>query len=460
MLLEKDEHLQAENRTSSKSLVKSFGNVVAFKLSEKKFLGFHVENMQVAELDPAIWNLIDQNSFVPNSNSTENEMWSEVVSWSEEKDPNVTDMHIKQKVRALSINVTQVCNLKCTYCAAGGDGTYGSKITKIDISKVTPQIDLLLKRLDDGDKFSINFIGGEPLIYPAAIQAMIEYTNELAAPRGIKVRYEMTTNGTLVSSTIAEMLGRFGVNVTVSLDGPAEMNDLVRPTAGGLGSTEKCLKGVAELFKVKEQLGSLSVHSVFGSHNTEVFNTYVFLQKFKWDVIFFTYATGPEDETYSPIYLRELLRTAEFAFKQGGERALRKISQFNDYFEILDSQKRMHNYCGAGKSVLQVDTQGKFYACNWFVGDKNEELGSGLKLDQEKISKYAEPLVKLNNCGDCWAKYLCGGGCMFVHRTKTQDKHKKDPEFCTRTRSIIQKGLEYYEESRQFENQGEPSEVY
>ncbi len=457
--IQKEEN-QAFDPVSDQPSLKAYGNIVAFKISEKRILGFHVENMHVAELDPKIWNLIDQKSFVSQSSPLENEMMSEVLSWSDSKDPDVGDAHIKQKIRSLSINVTQVCNLRCTYCAADGDGTYGSKVTKVDISKVTPQIELLLKRLDDNEKFAINFIGGEPLIYPEALVAIAEYTNALALPRGITVRYDLTTNATLINAEVAQMLARFEVNVVVSLDGPAEMNDLTRPTAGGLGSTEKCLKGVTDLFKVHDQLGSLSVHSVFGAHNTEVFNTYVFLQKFDWDRILFTYATGLEDEIHSPVYLRELFRTADFAFKKGGELALRKISQFNDYFQILDSQKRIHNYCGAGKSVLQVDTQGKFYACNWFVGDKKEELGSGLSIDQEKLGKYADPLVKLNNCGDCWAKYICGGGCMFVHRSRTQDKHKKDSEFCTRTRAIIQKGLEYYEESRKSESEGEQSEVY
>ena len=460
MLLIKDDISKTENEPSFESEQKAYGNIVAFKISEKKILGFHVDNMQVAELDPNIWNLIDQKAFTAKLAPIENEMLDEVILWSGEKDPAVTDSHIQQKVRALSINVTQVCNLRCTYCAADGDGTYGSKVTKIDISKITPQIELMLKGVGDNERFSINFIGGEPLIYPAALEAIAEFTNALAHARGIRVRYDLTTNATLVTSVVAEMLAKHCVNVTVSLDGPAEMNDLARPMLGGAGSTEKCLNGIVELFKVHDHLGSLNVHSVFGAHNTEVFNTYIFLQKFKWDTIFFTYATGAEDEIYSPLYLKELFRTADYAFKLGGEAALRKISQFNDYFQILDSQKRIHNYCGAGKSVLQIDTQGKFYACNWFVGDKKEELGSGLNLDQEKVSKYAEPLVKLNGCGDCWAKYICGGGCMFVHRTRTQDKHKKDPEFCARTRSIIQKGLEYYEESRKSETEGELSEVH
>jgi uncharacterized protein len=425
---------------------RAFGNLIAFRSSENKIIGYHVDNMQVAELDPVIWDALAKAPLTDAANNSQ--AWDEIVSWSQEKNLDVKDAHIEQKVRALTINISQICNLKCTYCAAGGDGTYGSNVKRIDISKVTPQIELLFKRLKDNENFAIHFLGGEPLIYPEAILAITDFTDALAKPRRIKVRYEITTNATLVNSEVAKMLADMKCHVTVSLDGPAEINDVVRPSAGGKGSTAKTLSGVVELFRVKERLGSLSVHSVFGSHNTNVLRTYIYMQSFDWDVIHFTFASGPDDEIYSPLFVDEMNRTAAYAYGFGGEVALRKISQFNHYFDILDSQKRMHNYCGAGKSLLQVDTSGKFYACNWFVGDPAEELGSGLNLDAEKLSKYAKPLLELNSCGDCWAKHICGGGCMFVHRSRTQDKHKKDPEFCNRTRSLITKGIEYYEKSR------------
>ncbi len=432
---------------------RAYGNLVAFRSSENKVIGYHVDNVQVAELDEVIWDALEKAPLTDAAKNTE--AWNEIVSWNQEKNLEARDAHIEQKVRALTINISQICNLKCTYCAAGGDGTYGSNVKRIDISKVTPQIELLFKRLKDHERFAIHFLGGEPLIYPEAILAITDFTAALARPRGIQVRYEITTNATLVNSEIAQMLAEINCNVTVSLDGPAEINDLVRPSAGGKASTAKTLSGVAELFKVKDRLGSLNVHSVFGAHNTNVLRTYMYLQSFDWDMIHFTFASGSEDEIYSPIFVDEMHRTAAYAYGLGGEACLRKISQFNQYFDILDSQKRMQNYCGAGKSLLQIDTSGKFYACNWFVGDSAEELGSGLQLDQEKLSKYAKPLIELNNCGDCWAKHICGGGCMFVHRSRTQDKHKKDPEFCHRTRSLITKGIEYYEKSRQQQVQGE-----
>jgi uncharacterized protein len=361
----------------------------------------------------------------------------------------VTDANKPQQVRSLTINVTQICNLKCSYCAAGGDGTYGSKTARIDISKVSAQLDMLLADIPNGGKFTINFLGGEPLIYPEAISAIARHARLQTVGRQISLHYEITTNGTLVTSKVAEMLAGLGCHVTVSLDGPAAINDANRPTRGGLASTERTLRGVRELFAVKDRLGSLNVHSVFGSHHTGVLETYRFMRQFNWDTINLTYAAGPEDEIYSPKYVDGISAVAAEAFQRGGETELRKIAQFDHFFRILDGKARIHNYCGAGKSLLQVDTEGRFYVCNWFVNDSKEEVGRDLTLQQDKLKKFQDPLIELNNCQSCWAKYMCGGGCMFVHRARTGDKHKTDSEFCSRTRQLIARGIQYYEQARQ-----------
>jgi uncharacterized protein len=133
---------------------------------------------------------------------------------------------------------------------------------------------------------------------------------------------------------------------------------------------------------------------------------------------------------------------------------LRKISQYEHLFRMLDGKQRIHNHCGAGKTLLQVDTAGKFYACNWFTNLKDEEVGQDLELNSEELAKYQPSLIELNNCNSCWARHLCGGGCMFVNRTKTGSKHKKDLEFCNRTRTILAKGIELYEQSRNEKREG------
>jgi uncharacterized protein len=214
--------------------------------------------------------------------------------------------------------------------------------------------------------------------------------------------------------------------------------------------------------KIKDRLGSLGVNAVFGAHQCEVLNSYDFLRRFDWDVINLSFAAGPGDEEFSHRYAEQICQVADLAFSQGGEAGLRRISQFDHYFRILDGQQRIHNYCGAGKSLLQVDTEGRFYACNWFVNDASEEVGRDLELDETKLKAYADPLIEKKDCRTCWARHLCGGGCMFVNKTKTGNKHQTDSSFCYRTRTIIAKGIELYEQarSRNRQNQGGTSEVH
>ena len=424
-----------------------FDNVIAIR-SGNRVVGFHSHNLQVAELDPQVWAALESPTTAPEA------VWTELEQWNKEIDTAVTDGKVAQTIRALTINIAQICNLKCTYCAAGGDGTYGSKTAKIDVSRATSQLDMLLHDVPNGGKFAINFLGGEPLVYPQALFSIARHAQLAAAGRDIAVHFEVTTNGTLVTPEVAEMLAKLQCNVTVSFDGPAAINDKVRPTIGGLGSTARTLKGISELFKVRERLTSLNVHAVFGEHNVDVLTSYEYLREWDWSSITLTYAVGANDETYSPLFIESLFKAAERAFKLGGEAELRRIAQFDHIFRIFDGQQRIHNYCGAGKSLLQVDTEGRFTICNWFVNDAKEEIGRDLTIDKHKLKPFADTLINMNNCHDCWAKYVCGGGCMFVHRSRTGNKHKTDPEFCARMRGVIAKGIDYYEQTRNA-NQGQ-----
>jgi uncharacterized protein len=433
--------------SSSQPEMLRFDKVVAFRTGEGRVLGFHSHNLQVAELDPLIWEALLSNTGQGSQNFVA-QAQQELLEWNNEVDSQVTDANVSQKVRSLTINVSQICNLKCTYCAAGGDGTYGSKTARIDVSRATAQLDWLLHDVPNGGRFNINFLGGEPLIYPEAVEQIARHAKLATAGRQITLNFEMTTNGTLVSAKAAEMLAKINCNVTVSMDGAAGTNDRVRPTAGGGPSSARTLKGIAELFKVKERLGSLNVHSVFGAHNLAVLEAYDYLKTFPWDSIVFTYAVGAEDEVYSPLYSEALAQVIQKAYDEGGETALRRLSQLDHFFRIFDGQQRIHNHCGAGKTLLQVDTEGRFSVCNWFVNDPQEEVGRNLEINQEALQKYSKSLIELNNCGSCWAKFVCGGGCMFVNRARSGNKHQLDPEFCSRMRSLVTKGIEFYEKCR------------
>lgn len=429
-----------------------FENVLAIRTPQGRVVGFHAHNLQVALLDEDVWQAL-VNPTSPGAGSTEAE--DEIRQWNEEIDPNAVDSNIKQEVRSLTINVAQVCNLKCTYCAAGGDGTYGDPANEVDLSVVTPQIRMLLKSVREGETFRIIFLGGEPLVAPHAIRAIARFCALETAGRGIRMRYDIVTNGTLITPETAELLASLNCHVTISLDGPPEVNDVQRPTRGGLGSTARTLRGLENLAKVRSRLGSVTAGAVFGKHHTGVVATWKFLQPFGFDSIKLDFAAGDHDSEASRAYVEEVAKVADLAFATGGEKELRKLNLFESVFSILDEQSRIHNHCEAGKSHLQVDTRGRFYVCQWFVNDDSEQVGQGTELDLEKLARFKDPLLELNDCRTCWAKHLCGGGCMVVHKLKTGSKHRKDDEFCLRTRSILAKGIEYYAEARYQSQPGE-----
>lgn len=428
-----------------------FDNILAIKTESGRVVGFHVRNLQVARLDDVVWDALEDPARAPD------EVKGEILQWNAEDDASVTDGEVRPGIRTLSINVAQICNMRCSYCAAGGDGTYGAsgkRTAHIDLEKLKGQLKLLLEKVPDGGKFSLNFIGGEPLIYPRTIRAVADYAREVASPRGVRLRFEITTNGTLVNDEIADMLADLQAFVTVSIDGDPETNDIHRRMAGGRGSSKLVLRGIEALMSVRARLGAIACNAVFGEHNTDVVSAWRFLSRFPWDMIYLGYAAGPNDETHSPLYAKSLAEAGRLAFEAGGETELRRISQFDHLFRILDGKSRIHNHCGAGKTLLQVDTSGKFYACNWWTNVKTEEVGSNLTLDKAALDRFAPSLIELNNCGTCWARHICGGGCMFVNRLRQGDKHRKDGEFCNRTRHIIAKGIEYYEQSRYEDGQG------
>jgi uncharacterized protein len=419
-------------------------DIVAIKTRSGRVVGFHAHNLQVAEMNGLVWDAISS----PATGGEIDEARAELAQWNNEVDLDVTDAVLPKGVRSLAINVAQLCNLKCTYCAAGGDGTFGDPMKEIDLGILYDQIRMLLHDVPNGGDFKFTFLGGEPLLAPEALRVIHRFAKLQVAGRDIALKFDIVTNGTLVTPQVAELLASMGCHVTVSLDGPPDVNDVSRPTKAGKGSTAKALEGLANLTKVKDRLGSLAVGSVFGRHFTDVVATYRFLQPMALDSIRFDFAVGQGDEDASRAYIDGLSEVADLAFEIGGEKELRRLSMFDLYFRILDQKKRVRNHCGAGKTHLHVDTRGSLTTCQWFVGAKDEQVGFGTKIDHSALTEYADPLVETHSCQTCWVRNLCGGGCMYVNKAKTGSKHTKDNGFCTRTRSLIAKGIEKYAEAR------------
>lgn len=118
-------------------------------------------------------------------------------------------------------HLTDKCNLKCKHCY-GVSNNDELSITSIEniISNISETLNIW------GSVFpikkSINFTGGEPLLYNNLFK-LIEYCNNEGFQAAI------LTNGTLVNSDIAALIGKFNISyVQISIDDINERHDFIR----------------------------------------------------------------------------------------------------------------------------------------------------------------------------------------------------------------------------------------
>lgn len=114
---------------------------------------------------------------------------------------------IEQELRGcvfnLVLQVTQNCNLRCSYCAYSGayyNRTHSQKRMSFEMAKKA--IDFLFSHSSERDQLVIGFYGGEPLLEFDLITQIVEYSESIGW--GKKLRYVVTTNATLLTDKVLD----------------------------------------------------------------------------------------------------------------------------------------------------------------------------------------------------------------------------------------------------------------
>ncbi len=149
------------------------------------------------------------------------------------------------KPNLLSINITAYCNLRCEMCmqprGLPGDDATGA----LGAGRSPLQADDWIRVIDQAASAhpAFYFTGGEPLLYKG-LDRILEHLKK----RGLIAA--LVTNGTLLERW-AERLVEIGVdNVTVSIDGPEAVHDVIR---GVPGTFRKAVAGMEALLEARRR---------------------------------------------------------------------------------------------------------------------------------------------------------------------------------------------------------------
>lgn len=284
--------------------------------------------------------------------------------------PEETTAVQKVGARSVTIQVTDSCNLRCTYCY---------QINKhhnfIKIEDAKKFIDLLLS--DDNEYINtsnsagvaIDFIGGEPLLAVDTISEIMSYTiakmYQMNHPWLHRLRFSICTNGTLYfDEKVQELLRRYNkfISFTVSIDGNKELHDKCRVFPDGSGSYDIAMAAVNHYRKTfRQDISTKMTLSPYNIHKT-------------YEAIVSLIENGYTEINVNCVFekgwTKELAKVYYYQLKQLIDYYLEHrlfndvyISRFDQTHGLPMSESDDRNFCGGLGQMIAVNHTGKIYPC-------------------------------------------------------------------------------------------------
>ncbi len=136
--------------------------------------------------------------------------------------------------------VTTKCNLRCRYCYAGG-GNYGMPFVNMSREVARQAVTWMFTHFSQVQ--NIQFFGGEPSLNYRLIEYICEQIETSVAQNGNGKKqlpqFGLITNGTYLPAAFEELIERYRIHVTYSIDGPAKAHNIHRVYVNGRGSFSK-----------------------------------------------------------------------------------------------------------------------------------------------------------------------------------------------------------------------------
>ncbi len=361
-------------------------------------------------------------------------------------------------LQTLVLNVTNQCNLSCKYCYEFGEDRVANpegKTKFMSLETAQAAVDFLLESSPGRRKVNLTFFGGETLMNFKVVRATIEYARERARACGKAMEFSLTTNATLLTPQIIEYLAENQVGVTISLDGPREMNDQFRVFHNGRGTYDVIAPKVKELL-ARHKTRPIAARVTLTSQVVDVIKIFRHLtQDLGFHEVGFAPVTTSPVRLYAigggglDLVLAQFTRLAEEYLEQALDDQHHAFSNVTDTLQELHSGISKSHPCGASLGLMGVSPSGDIAPCHRFVDSDKHKLGhisSGVDrakqadfLDRGHISRKIE-------CHTCWARPVCSGGCYHEAYVRYGDTGHANLHYCNWIRGWTDVCLRVYGE--------------
>ncbi len=297
----------------------------------------------------------------------------------------------------LILIITHDCNLNCRYCYLE---RRNSVVSTMDYDVIEKSINFVSSL---NLPFHIQITGGEPTTKPK----LIEYICSFIRKNNISATIGIQTNATLIDSAMVNILKKYNIQIGVSIDGPLDIQEMIR------GNAALSFKGIKLLcekdleFRITTVLTNLNI--------LRLKELALLISQFKTAVgIGFDMLVKKGRAIKNKIDFPSVdnLKKGITEFLQ----ALYWVNGKRTYpiklrEQELISKNKKSFFCYAQKGIsLAVTPEGSLYPCAQTVGDRRFFLG-----DIFNVKSFVSPLVNIklmdNRCVKCEIFTFCPGDC-------------------------------------------------
>jgi len=250
------------------------------------------------------------------------------------------------QLSSLAVILTDQCNFDCAYCYQSRGKQY------LDFSTLFKAVNSLHPFF--APECGISFYGGEPLLAFNTLARAVEYSEALSARLKVRMRYYLTTNGSLLNEDILGFLDEHRFSLMLSFDGLAQ--DLQRKKG-----TFDFLTSIISQILARPGI-SLETNSVFSSETigylSESVKSIIQLGVRKMDV----------NLAHKPPWTASSLLRLEKEIAQVAEYFLSRYENLADipWPSFYKERDRAVYYCPAGLSQMALSAQGTLWGCALF----------------------------------------------------------------------------------------------
>src|SRR3989338_208644 len=357
------------------------------------------------------------------------------------EDPILNSSEIEERNRInpnlLRFLLTFDCNLECKYCQIKTNlfSEYNKPITREEIDK---SFELFKKNTNEYHTISMS--GGEPTLNFELVKYIVEKTKKELKPG--KYRIVLSSNGTMITDGIADYIVKENLLPIISLDGREEDNKM-RVYRNGLESYKIVLAGLEKLKKHKCK--KIAISMTIGTHNIKNIKKIMknIINEIEPVSVGYNFVHYPyfDNQHYSLPNIDDYSKAVIHIFTE-----LRKHKIYDDQFfrrlQPFVERKVRIKECSALGGALNLVPGGLIGPCKTLLTSRHfsQPINITEKIADSKIfTEFSNRnTLSLEECQNCVARTICGGGCTFDSFVTYRDISHVDKRNCDYIKKVLE----------------------